>query len=128
METSPQTKVQALSALARVALLAAVAVFALRFADVASIVEFRPAPAPASAGEPNPGAAPFLVSEFRRIPCVLKSRKAARVQPLNAAIDQYGPGFDGFGGAGRPLDGWDKLDHWSMGYWNRYDNFFGYDY
>jgi hypothetical protein len=126
METRPPTKIQALSALARVALLAAVGLFALRYADVASLIEFRPATVPASAGEPDPATAPFLVSDFRRIPCVMRSRKAARVHPLNTAIDQLGPGFDGL--AGRPLDSWDKLDHWSMGYWSRFDNFLGCDY
>src|SRR5947207_628399 len=91
MGTGPPTMYQALTALARFALLAAVAVLALRYVDLGSLTEFRPATGLASPGGTDPAAAPFLVSDFRRIPCVMKSRKGARVRPLNTAIDQLGP-------------------------------------
>jgi hypothetical protein len=124
LESNPTKVPQALAALARIALLVAIAFFALRYADLSSLLNFRPAPD----GGPEPTEAPFLVSDFRRIPCVMQDRKRVRVRPLNTAIDRLGPGVDGLDGAGRPLDGWDKLDHWSMGYWSRFDNFLGCDY
>ena len=129
MPTSTQPQRRAWVRLANGALLAAVAVLALQHVDLPSLTGGRAATAgPLSATETAPCMGPFLIGDLRRFPCIVKRTGEARVNPMNTAIDRLGPGLDAVEGADRPLDSWEKLDHWSLGYWRRYDPFFGEDF
>jgi hypothetical protein len=97
--------------------------------DLPSVLRFHAAVAerfPERDSPPTSGT--LVISDLQRFPCIMEYRKQARVNRLNPTIDQFGPGFDGLDGADRPLDSWEKLDHWSLGYWRRYDLFFGDDF
>jgi hypothetical protein len=110
-------------------LLAAVAAASLWQVDLPSLVRAR---AEASRAFPerntDPAATTFLVSDLRRLRCLVERKKQARVERLNSGVDYYAPGVDAPDCVAAPLDSWEKLDHWAVGYWRRYDPFFGWDF
>ena len=127
MPTPAPNPRQALAPLLGFGLLAAVAAASLWQADLPSLWRARVETSRAFPDRnTDPAATTFLVSDLRRFPCIVERNKRARVERLNTAIDCDGPGIDAPGGAS-PLDSWEKLDHWSVGYWRRYDPFFSYD-
>jgi hypothetical protein len=129
MSTPASNARQAVAPLLGLGLLAAVAAASLWQVDLPSLLRAR---AEASRAFPDrnadPAATTFLVSDLRRFPCIVEWKKQARVDRLNTAIDRFGPGVDAPDCVASPLDSWEKLDSWSLGYWRRYDPFLGYDF
>jgi hypothetical protein len=130
MQVDPREQPQALATLLHLALLAAVAVPALQHVGFPAVIAVLGGTGGTFAGEgADPTAATPVLADLERLPCLGGHRRhRARVEPLNTAIDRLGPGFDAAAGADRPLDSWEKLDHWSLGYASRFDPFLGWDY
>jgi hypothetical protein len=129
MSTPEPNARQAVAPLLGLGLLAAVAAASLWQADVPSLWRARAeAGRDFPDGSADPAATTFLVSDLRRFRCLVERKKQPRVERLNTAVDFYGDGVDAPGGVASPLDSWEKLDHWAIGYWRRYDPFFGWDF
>jgi hypothetical protein len=129
MSTPSPSPRQALATCLGLGFLAAVAAASLWQVDLPALCRARAEAARAFPDpQTNPAATTFLVSDLRRFPCIVERRRHARVERLNPAIDRYDPGVDAPDSAARPLDSWEKMDNWSVGYWRSYDPFLGYDF